>query len=137
MHGDFRLDNMMFHAAEPRVIAIFDWELSTLGHPLADLAYTCVRYHLPSSLYNGMMDLDLAELGLPNESEFLAAYRARSGRSEVLTPFHFAFSLFRIAVILEGVYARALAGNASNSDAVKTASTALALAERGWQIANG
>jgi aminoglycoside phosphotransferase (APT) family kinase protein len=135
VHGDFRLDNMMFHPSEPRVIGIFDWELSTLGHPLADLAYACIRYHLSSLLYGGMMDLNLAELGLPEEDEFVAAYRARAGRSEALTPFHFAFSLFRIAVILEGVYARALAGNASNSDAIKTASTAVALADRGWVIA--
>jgi aminoglycoside phosphotransferase (APT) family kinase protein len=137
VHGDFRLDNMMFDPSEPRVIGIFDWELSTLGHPLADLAYTCIRYHLSSTLYGGMMDSDLDALGLPGEEEFVDAYLARTGRSQKLTPFHLAFSLFRIAVILEGVYARALAGNASNNDAIKTASTAVALADRGWEIAGG
>jgi aminoglycoside phosphotransferase (APT) family kinase protein len=136
VHGDFRLDNMMFHRAEPRVIGIFDWELSTLGHPLADLSYTCIRYHLASSLYNGLMDLDLDALGLPGEDEYVRAYLRRTGRSGTLTSFHLAFSLFRIAVILEGVLARAIAGNASNTDAFKTGSTGIALADRGWEIAN-
>ncbi len=136
VHGDFRLDNMMFHASEPRVIGIFDWELSTLGHPLADLAYSCIRYRLRSDTYSGLMDLDLESLGIPSEDEFVQAYLSRTGRSDTLTPFHFAFSLFRIAVILEGVLARAIAGNASSSDAFRTGSLGTALADRGWEIAN-
>jgi aminoglycoside phosphotransferase (APT) family kinase protein len=135
VHGDFRLDNMMFHAQEPRVIGVFDWELSTLGHPLADLAYVCIRYHLGTDTYNGLMDLDLNALGLPSEDEFVRAYFGRTGGSGTLEPFHLAFSLFRIAVILEGVRARAIAGNASSADALKTGSAGIALAERGWEIA--
>ncbi len=136
VHGDFRLDNMMFDPVEPRVIGIFDWELSTLGHPLADLSYNCIRYRLSSGLYNGLMDIDLDALGLPSEDEYVRAYYDLTGRIGTLTPFHFSFSLFRIAVILEGVLARAIAGNASNTDAFKTGSTGIALADRGWEIAN-
>ncbi len=136
VHGDFRLDNMMFHPSEPHVIGIFDWELSTLGHPMADLAYICIRYHLGSKTYKGLMDLDLDALGLPGEQEFVRAYLDRTGRCETLTPFHLAFALFRIGVILEGVLARAIAGNASSTDAFQTGSTGIALAERGWEIAN-
>jgi aminoglycoside phosphotransferase (APT) family kinase protein len=136
VHGDFRLDNMMFHEREPRVIGIFDWELSTLGHPLADLAYNCIRYHLDSRLYNGLMDLDLDALGLPHEEEYIRHYLDRTGRSGTLTPFHVSFALFRIAVILEGVLARAIAGNASSTDAFKMGPLAIALATRGWEIAN-
>jgi aminoglycoside phosphotransferase (APT) family kinase protein len=136
-HGDFRFDNMMFDAREPRVIGIFDWELSTLGHPLADLAYACIRFHLPPNVYDGLMGLDLAALGLPAQDEFIAAYSERAGRPADITPFHLAFSLFRIAVIIEGVVARAKAGNASNDKAMQIAPMALLLAERGWQIARG
>jgi aminoglycoside phosphotransferase (APT) family kinase protein len=136
VHGDFRLDNMMFHASEPYVIGIFDWELSTLGHPLADLAYNCARYHLQPEVSHGLKGLDLKALGVPTEQEYLTAYLERTGRKDSITPFHLAFSFFRHAVIVEGVLARAIAGNASSSDAFKTGSTGIALADRGWEIAN-
>jgi aminoglycoside phosphotransferase (APT) family kinase protein len=136
-HGDFRFDNMMFDAEEPHVIGIFDWELSTLGHPLADLAYACLRFRLPPEIYEGLMGLDLAALGLPTEAEFIAAYAQRVGRPAEITPFHLAFSLFRIAVIIEGVVARAKAGNASNATAMESAPLGLQLAERGLDIARG
>ena len=136
-HGDFRFDNMMFHEREPRVIGIFDWELSTLGHPLADLAYACIRYHLPPDLYEGLMGLDLAALGLPTQDEFVAAYSERVGRPAAITPFHIAFSLFRLAVIIEGVVARAQAGNASSATAMETAPIGPRLAARAWEIAQG
>ena len=136
-HGDFRLDNMMFAASEPRVIGIFDWELSTLGHPLADLAYACIRFHMLPEAYDGLMGLDLAALGLPSEAEFIAAYAQTAGRPAAITPFHLAFALFRIAVIIEGVMARAMAGNASNDKAMQMAPMDLKLAERGWEIAQG
>ncbi len=136
VHGDFRLDNMMFHAIEPRVIGIFDWELSTLGHPLADLAYNCARYHLKPETSHGLMGLDLKSLGIPSEQEYLEVYLERTGRKDSITPFHLAFSFFRHAVIVEGVLARAIAGNASNSDAFKTGATGIALGDRGWEIAN-
>lgn len=134
-HGDFRFDNMMFDSVESRVIGIFDWELSTLGHPLADLAYACIRFHMPPHEYDGLMGLDLAALGLPSEAEFIAAYSQAVGRPAAITPFHLAFSLFRIAVIIEGVVARAKAGNASNATAMQSAPLGLRLAERGWEIA--
>jgi aminoglycoside phosphotransferase (APT) family kinase protein len=136
-HGDFRFDNMMFHASEPRVIAIFDWELSTLGHPLADLAYATMRYELPPDTYDGMMGLDLQALGIPTEEEFIAAYAEKVGRPAALTPFHKAFSLFRLSVIIEGVVARALAGNAANEAALQIAPAGLLMADRGREIANG
>jgi aminoglycoside phosphotransferase (APT) family kinase protein len=136
-HGDFRFDNMMFHANEPRVIAIFDWELSTLGHPMADLAYACMRFNLPANMYEGLMGLDLGELGLPTQDEFVAAYSAKVGKPAALTPFHHAFALFRLAVIVEGVVARAKAGNASNTTALQMAPAGLLLADRGWEMANG
>jgi aminoglycoside phosphotransferase (APT) family kinase protein len=136
-HGDFRFDNMMFHADKPEVIGIFDWELSTLGHPLADLAYACIRFNMPPHIYDGLMGLDLDALGLPTQQEFIAAYSERMGRPAVITPFHMAFSLFRIAVIIEGVVARAKAGNASSATAMQSAPLGLLLAERGWEIARG
>jgi aminoglycoside phosphotransferase (APT) family kinase protein len=136
-HGDFRFDNMMFHASEPRVIGIFDWELSTLGHPLADLAYACIRFNMPPHIYDGLRGLDFDALGLPSQAEFIAAYSEGVGKPADITPFHLAFSLFRIAVIIEGVVARAKAGNASNATAMQSAPLGLLLAERGWEIARG
>ncbi len=133
-HGDFRFDNMMFAMSEPRVIGIFDWELSTLGHPLADLAYVCVRHQLPAGAFKGMMGLDLEALGVPSQSEIVDVYSERTGRARAITPFHMAFCLFRLAVILEGVFARARAGNASNSTAIDMGPPAILMAQRGWQI---
>jgi aminoglycoside phosphotransferase (APT) family kinase protein len=134
VHGDFRLDNMVFHPTEPRVIGILDWELSTLGHPLADLSYNLIPYVASPAIYRGLDGLDLAALGIPSRAAYEAAYQDATGRDGGVTPFHLAFSLFRLAVILEGVLARSKAGNASSSNAEAMGARGLALAERGWEI---
>jgi aminoglycoside phosphotransferase (APT) family kinase protein len=119
-HGDFRIGNLIFHASEPRVVAVLDWELSTIGHPLSDLAFNCMTYHLPAGhpISAGFVGVDLAALGLPTEAQYLEAYARRTGRDPRPDwQFCMVFSLFRIAAIQQGVYARALQGNASSSTA--------------------
>lgn len=138
-HGDFRLGNLMLHPERPEVVAVLDWELCTLGHPLSDLAYCCIPYHLPSGLpgIRGLNDLDLAERGLPTEQEFVDMYCQRAGRQGGIPdwPFYTAFALFRLAAILQGVYKRALDGNAANADALQVGEGATILADAGWKEA--
>ncbi|QJE73462.1 phosphotransferase [Aerophototrophica crusticola] len=134
-HGDYRLGNLMLHPTEPRVVAILDWELATLGHPLSDLAYNCMAYHLPAGIkeFPGLKGLDLPALGIPTEEEYVAAYCRRTGRDGIPDwPFFLAFSFFRIASICQGVYARALAGNAADRRAKMYGQVAQATAEVGW-----
>jgi aminoglycoside phosphotransferase (APT) family kinase protein len=139
-HGDFRVGNLILHPTEPRVVSILDWELATLGHPLSDLAYCCLPYHLPAGMdgVKGMLGEDLKSMGLPEEQQVLDWYCQYTGRSEIPNwNFFVAFSLFRLAAIVQGVYHRALQGNASNADALEVGKRAGLLAERGWELSQG
>lgn len=133
-HGDYRMGNVIFHPSEPRVAAILDWELSTLGHPLADLAFCVIPWHSAPDEYSGIRGLDLDALGLPTEEEFVARYRRGNPDAAPLRPFHKALALFRFAVIFVGIADRARLGTASNSNAAALAPLARRFAARGMEI---
>jgi aminoglycoside phosphotransferase (APT) family kinase protein len=136
VHGDYRIDNVIFHPVEPRILAVLDWELSTLGHPLADFGYHCMTWRIPTGTFRGLGGSDFAALGVPTERDYVAAYCRRTGRAGIDPrdwDYYMVYNMFRIGAIAQGVMARALQGNASSERALETGRVARPLAELAWQ----
>ena len=140
VHGDYRLDNLMFHLSEPRILAVLDWELSTLGHPLADFSYHCMSWHIPPGAFRGIAGMDLPARGIPSEDEYIARYCERTGFA---TPaqlkadwnFYLAYNMFRLAAILQGIAKRVETGTAASAQARASAQSARPLAVMAWRFA--
>jgi aminoglycoside phosphotransferase (APT) family kinase protein len=134
VHGDYRLDNVIYHPSEPRILAVLDWELSTLGHPLADFAYHCMGWRLTPGEFRGIGELDLAALGIPSEAEYVAMYCRRTGRSAIPNwDYYLAYNMFRLAAILQGIMGRVVDGTASSQHAIESGRRARPMAEAGWR----
>jgi aminoglycoside phosphotransferase (APT) family kinase protein len=136
VHGDYRIDNLLYHPTEPRVIGVLDWELSTTGDPLADFAYHAMAWRVTPELFRGLAGVDIAALGIPSEDEYVAAYGERTGRGRSADwEFYMVYSLFRLAAIMQGIAKRALDGTAASPDAVDLGRKARPTGEQAWTLA--
>jgi aminoglycoside phosphotransferase (APT) family kinase protein len=136
VHGDYRMDNLVFHKTEPRIIGVLDWELSTVGDPLADFAYHCLTWRVTPELFRGLAGIDFGALGIPDEAAYLSQYCRHIGRGPVADwEFYMVYSLFRLAAILQGIAKRAIDGTAASADAVATGATAIPMGEQAWALA--
>jgi len=134
VHGDYRMDNVMFHPTEPKILAVLDWELSTLGHPLADFSYHCMTWRLTPGQFRGMMGVDFKALGIPTEQEYVESYCRRTGRDGIPNwDFYMAYNMFRLAGILQGIMGRVKDGTAASAHAMEQGKRARPMAEAGWQ----
>jgi len=138
VHGDYRCDNMIFHPSEPHILAVLDWELSTLGHPLADFAYHAMMYRMPPEIVAGLAGADLTALNIPSEADYVAAYCTRTGRASIPDyDFYIAFNFFRLAAIFHGIKGRVIRGTAASASASERATSFPLLAELGRRSADG
>jgi aminoglycoside phosphotransferase (APT) family kinase protein len=136
VHGDYRIDNLIFHPIEPRVIGVLDWELSTIGNALADFAYHAMAWRVTPELFRGLAGVDLAALGVPTEDEYVAAYCARTGHGRIADwEFYMVYSLFRLAAIMQGIAKRAIDGTAASREAVELGRLARPVGEQAWALA--
>jgi aminoglycoside phosphotransferase (APT) family kinase protein len=138
VHGDYRLDNVIVHPTEPRIIAVLDWELSTIGDPLADFAYHAMAWRVTPELFRGLAGIDFAALGIPTEADYVMAYCQATGRDRIASwEFYIVYSMFRLAAILQGIAKRALDGTAADAKARALGGLARPIAEQAWDLACG